>query len=190
MVPFSHSRTFRDYDALRLFNRARHVGLEFGAFHFVVAMHSIYLTVVVEDDSEVVDAPLHVDVLPRAFDLVADEALKSFTVDIAVEIELSVVMPYAWSPYALAVDFLAVLEREGIVIEIEAVEAVRYVFPVYEILRMQYDKSRHTVHRSAGKVIVFSDPDYIRIGELVIEKRIGVGSVAVVRAPRLSGFSL
>ena len=69
MVPLAHSTTLRNDGALRLLNRTTHVGFQFSALHFAIAMDSVYLAIVVEEHGEVVDAPLHVMVLPRATDI-------------------------------------------------------------------------------------------------------------------------
>jgi hypothetical protein len=49
---------------------------------------------------------------------------------------------------------------------------------------MQHRESGHRVHRRAGEVVVVSDADEVRIGELVVEERIGERAVAVVGGPR------
>ena len=42
---------------------------------------------------------------------------------------------------------------------------------------------RHSVHGGAGEIVVVSDADNVRVGEFIVEERIGIGSVAIVGAP-------
>ena len=134
VVPLAHTVTFRDDGALRLFDRSAHVWLQLRTFHFAVAVDGIDLPVVVEEHAEVVDAALHVVVLPRAVDILRGIALQAFAVDVSEYIELPVGIAYGRCPYTLTVDLLMVLQREGIVVEVETVEAVADVLPVHEVL--------------------------------------------------------
>ena len=78
-----------------------------------------------------------------------------------------------------------VLQREGIVGEVEAVEAIGDVLPIHQVFRMENNQARHSVHGGAGQIVVVTYTENIWVGELIVEQRIGIGAVAVVGRPRL-----
>ena len=97
---------------------------------------------------------------------------------------------YAYStdgrcPDALAVDFLVVLQGESIIIKIKTFETVADVFPINKVSGMKNHKSRHSMHRGTCQVVVIAHTEDVRIGELVVEQRVGVRAIAVVSRPRL-----
>src|SRR5690349_7028764 len=48
---------------------------------------------------------------------------------------------------------------------------------------MQHRQPRHRVHRGADEVKVVTDTNHVRVGKLVVEKRISECAVAVVGGP-------
>ena len=49
-----------------------------------------------------------------------------------------------------------VLQSKPILREIEAVEAIRHVFPVDEVLAVKDYKTRHSMHGGAGEVVIIA----------------------------------
>ena len=183
VVSLAHGISLGDDDAVGLLLGSAHVGLEFGAVYLTVAVYGIYLAVIVKEHAEVIDASLHVVVLPGTADVGTGVALEPLAVDVGEDVELSVGIAYGGSPDALSVYLLVVAEPEGIVLEVEAVEAVADVLPVDEVARVEDDESGHGVHGGSGQVVVIADTDDVGVGELIIEERIGEGPVAVVSRP-------
>ena len=186
MVSFTHSVALGYDDTVCLVDRSAHVGLELSAVHLPVAVDGIYLAVVVEEHAEVIDAALHVVVLPGSLYVLAGIALQSLAVDVGEDVKLTVGISDGWSPDALSVYLLMVLERERVVVKVEAVKAVAYVLPVDEVARVEDDESWHRVHCSASEVVVIAHAENVGVGELVVEERIGKRAVAVVGCPRSS----
>jgi hypothetical protein len=62
-----------------------------------------------------------------------------------------------------------ILKRESIVVEVEAVEAIRYVFPIYQIFRVQYYQTGYGVHGSSGQIVVVTHTDDVRVGKLIVK---------------------
>ena len=112
VVSFAHSAAFRDDYPSGSFDWTAKVGFHFRAHHVAVLVDRIYPAVVVE---EVAGNP---DVFPRPCYLFACEALEPFAVDVGKDIEASVVVAYARSPYALAVNLFSVLERKCRIVEV------------------------------------------------------------------------
>ena len=184
VMAFAHTVTFRNDDALSALDGSAHVGLQFGTLHRAVAVNGVHLAVVVEQHAEVVDVALHVMVRPRTADVLRCVALQPLAIDVAEHVELAVGVTDARCPDALTVNFLMVLQREAVLGEVEAVEAVGDVFPVHQVLRVEDDQSRHRVHRRAGEVVVVAHAEDVRVGELVVEQGIGKRAVTVVSRPR------
>ena len=63
-------------------------------------------------------------VLPRTRDFFAGIALQALAIDIRENVKLAVGIANGRSPDALSVDFLMILQREGIIIEVKAVETI------------------------------------------------------------------
>ena len=185
VVPLAYPVAFGDDDTLGALHGAAHIGFQLRAFYFAVAVDGINLAVVVEEHTQVIDIALHVVVCPGAADVLAGVALQALAIDVGEDIKLAVGIAYAGCPDALTVDFLVVLQREGIVGEVEAVEAVADVLPVHQILGMQDDQAGHGVHRGAGQIVVIAHPKDVRVGELIIEQGVREGAVAVVGSPGL-----
>ena len=175
----------RDDGALRLFDRTAHVRLQLRTFHFAVAVDGIHLAVVVEQHAEVVDVTLHVMVLPWPTDILGGVALQAFAIDISKDIELTVGIADGRCPDALTVDLLMILQREGIVSEVETVEAIGDILPVHEILRVKDHETWYGVHRGAGEIVIIADTQDVRVGKLVVEERVGKRAIAVISCPRL-----
>ena len=87
-------------------------------------MNGIDLPVIIEKYTEVVDTALHIMMLPRTTDILRGVALKTLTIDIGKDIELPIGISDSRSPDALAIDLLMVLQREGVVSKIKAIETV------------------------------------------------------------------
>ena len=185
VVAFAHGITLGNDGALGLVDGTAHVGFQLGAFHLAIAVDGINLAIVVEEHGEVVDASLHIVVLPRSANILRSVALQSLAVHIRIDIELSVGMADAGSPDALSVDLLVVLQCEGIVVEVETVEAVADVLPVHQVFRVEDNQSGHGVHGGARQIVVIAHAEDVGVGELIVEQRIGEGAVAVVGCPRL-----
>ena len=83
----------------------------------------------------------------------------------------------------MPIDLLMVLQRETVLGEIEAVDTVRDVFPVDQILGVKDDQPRHTVHGGAGEVVIVAYAEDVGVAELVVEQWVGKGAVAVVGSP-------
>ena len=77
-----------------------------------------------------------------------------------------------------------VLQREGIVSEVETVEAITDVLPVDKVFGMEDNKARYGVHRRAGEIVVIAYSEDVGVGELVVEQRIGERAVTIVSRPR------
>ena len=127
---------------------------------------------------------LHVVVLPRPTDVLRGIALKALAVDVGKDIELAVGITDGWCPDTLTVDLLVVLQRESIVVEVETIKSIADVLPVDEVFGMEDDKSWHGVHCCAGEIVVVAHTEDVRIGELVVEQRVGVRAIAIVSLPR------
>ena len=146
-------------------------------------MNGIYLSVIVEQHGEVVDAPLHVMMLPRAAYVLGCIALQTLAIDIGKHVELAVGIADGGSPHALAVYLLVVLQRESIVAEIETVEAVSNVLPVHQVLGVKDHQTRHGMHGSARQVVVIAHTQNVGVRELVVEQRVGKRAIAIVGSP-------
>jgi hypothetical protein len=153
--------------------------------HFAIFVDGIDLPVVVEKHAEVVDVTLHVVMLPRSVDILRGVTLKTLAVDVCEDIELAVGITDGRCPDALAVDFLVVLQGESIIIKIKTFETVADVFPINKVSGMKNHKSRHSMHRGTCQVVVIAHTEDVRVGELVVEQRVGVRAIAVVSRPRL-----
>ena len=119
-------------------------------------MNGIYL-VVVEEYREVVDVALYHYMLPWTTNIVGNISLKSLAVDISKYIEFTFVVANARSPYALTINLFAINKREGRVVEVEAVEAIADLLPVYEVFGMQDVYSWYCVHGSTSKIVVVAN---------------------------------
>ena len=183
MMSLAHSIAFGNDGALRLFDRTTHIGFQFRTLDLAVAMNGIYLPIVVEKHGEIIDTSLHVMMLPGASDVLAGIALQTLAVDIGKDIELAVGITDGRCPDTLPINLLMILQREGIVVEVETVEAIADILPVHKILRMQDDQARHRMHGSTCQIIVITYTKDVGVRELVIEKRIGKCAVAIIRSP-------
>ena len=119
-------------------------------------MNGVYL-VVVEENGEVVDVALNHYMLPWTTNIVGNISLKSLAVDISKYIEFTFVIADARSPYALTVNLFAANKREGRVVEVEAVEAIADLLPVYKVFGMQDVYSWYRVHGSTSKIVVVAN---------------------------------
>ena len=151
--------------------------------HLAIAMDGIDLAIVIEENAEIVDAASHIVVLPRTCYLLACIALQALAIDIRENVELSVGIADGRSPDALSINLLMILQREGIIIEVKAVEAIRYVFPVHKVARMKNHQSWHSVHGGACKVIIVTYSKDVWIGKLIIEQRVGKRAIPIVGCP-------
>jgi hypothetical protein len=79
-----------------------------------------------------------------------------------------------------------VFQREAIVCEIKAVEAIGNVLPMHQVFGMKDYQSWHGVHGSAGKIVVVAHAQDVGVAELIIEQRIRERAIAIVGRPRLS----
>ena len=185
VVTLAHSIALRNDDALGSLDRTTHVCLQLCTFHLTIAMNGVDLAIVVEEYGEVVDASLHVMVLPRTTNIFGGITLQALAVDVRENVELSVGIADGWRPDALTVDLLVVLQGEGIVVEVKAVEAIRDVLPVDQVLRVKDDEARHRVHCGTCQIIVIAHPQDVGIGELVVEQWVGIGAIAIICCPTL-----
>ena len=133
MVSFSHTIAFRDDDTFRPLDRPTHIGLQLRASHCAISMNGIDFPVIVKKHAKVVDVTLHVVVCPRSLDVLCCVALQAFSVDVGEHVELPVGITNARCPDALTVNLLVILQRESLVVEVKAVEAVRDVLPVHQV---------------------------------------------------------
>ena len=136
VVSFPDTVSFGDDGACGSFYGTTHVGLQFRTFHLSVSVDGIDFPIVVEEYAQVVDVTLHVVMLPRPADILGGIALQSFAVDVGIDIEHSVGIADARGPDALTINLLVVAQGEGVILEVEAVEAIGYVFPIDKILGM------------------------------------------------------
>src|SRR5665213_249955 len=106
--------------------------------------------------------------LPRAIDCFGAEDLKPGAIDIAEDIEHTVVITDTWSPDAFAINVPAfkTISRT----KIEFARAIAGQFPVHQILGVQNFDRRHHVHGGPGEVIVITDTNWIRVFKLSIEQ--------------------
>ena len=190
VVSLAYAAALGNDDALGALHGAAHVGLQLRTLHLAVVVDGVDLAVIVEEHAQVVDAPLHVVVRPRAADVLRRVALQALAVDVREDVELAARIADAGCPDALAVDLATArlrraAEREGRVGEVEAVEAVADVLPVHQVLGVQDDQAGHGVHRRACQVVVVAHAENVGVGELVVEQRVGERAVAVVGRPRL-----
>ena len=96
-------------------------------------MNGIDFPVIVKKHAKVVDVTLHVVVCPRSLDVLCCVALQAFSVNVGEHVELPVGITNARCPDALTVNLLVILQRESLVVEVKAVEAVRDVLPVHQV---------------------------------------------------------
>ena len=66
---------------------------------------------------------------------------------------------------------------------VKSVERVTEKFPVHQILGMQYNHSRYTMHRGSCQIKIITYPNHIRIRKLIIKQRISISTVAIIRRP-------
>ena len=154
MVPLSHSVAFGDDGAGGTLFGSAHVGFQLGALHLAIAVDGIHLAVIIEEHAQVVDVSAHVLMFPRSVYILGGVALQPLTVDVGIHIELSVGIADAGCPHPLSVNFFVVAQGEGIVVEIEPVEAIRDVLPVHQVSRVQDNQAWHGVHGGSGEVVV------------------------------------
>ncbi len=124
MMSFTHRITFGYNHLFRTLDRSAEVGFQLGAGNVSVFVYGIDLTIVIEEDGEVVDITIYAFVCPRTFDVVCDIHMQSMTVDIREYIIFTVMVTDAGSPYSLTVHTLSVLEIKFGEIEVEPVETV------------------------------------------------------------------
>ena len=124
MMALANGIALRDDRTLGFFDRTAHVGLQFCTFHLAITMNGIDLPVIIEEHTEIVDTALHIMMLPRTTDILRGVALKTLAIDIGKDIELPIGISDSRSPDALAIDLLMVLQREGVVSKIKAIETV------------------------------------------------------------------
>ena len=182
-MTLSHCRALRNYGAFATLHEAAEVGFQFYYLHVAVTVHTVYL-VAIEQNAEVVYCTAHVDVLPRACCLLANEHLQTVTVDVREDVELPVMIANARCPDALSVCLFMVFEAE-LVAHVESRQAITGELPVHQVARVQHHKPRQTVHGGACKVIVVAHTYDVRVGKLVIKQGIGIGPVTVIGSPRL-----
>ncbi len=106
------------------------------------------------------------------------------TVYIAENVEFSVVITDTGSPDALTVSLFPILKLK-LVSHIETVHGIAAEPPVDKVLGMEHYHTGNAVHRGSGKIEVVTHTNDVRIGELIVEQRVGKRSVAVVSRPRL-----
>ena len=95
---------------------------------------------------------------------------------------LAVVISDGRRPDTLSVSLLAIAEIEIIRI-IKAVEAIGRELPIYEILGMEHDQSRYTVHRGTRQIVILPHSDNIRVRKFIIKQRVGKGTIPVISRP-------
>ena len=169
MVSFAHHIALFDNDTLGPFDRATHVGLQFGTHHSSVSVDSIDFSVIVKQNAQVVDTSFHVVVFPWAADVLAGEALQPFSVHIGVEIKGSIMMTDTGCPDTLAVNLFTFFQAEGRVVKRVAVETITYVLPVHQILGVEDNEAGHRVHGRTGQIIVIAHTDDVRVRKLIIK---------------------
>ena len=182
-MTLAHCITLRDNRALGLLDRTAHIRLQLRTLHFTIAVNGIYFSIVIEKYAKIIDASLHVMVLPRAPNILGSIALQALAVDVCKHIELPIRIADSRCPDSLTVDLLMALQRKGIVVEIEAVEAIADILPVHQVLGMENNESRYGMHRSTGQIVVITHTQNIGIRKLVVEQRISKGSVTIVSSP-------
>ena len=154
MVALAYSIAFRDDGTRGTFLRTTHIWLQLGAFHFAIAMNGIDFSIVIEEHAQVVDVAFHVVMLPRTMDVFGRVALQTLAIHVRIDIELSVGIADARCPHALTVNLLVVLQRETVLGEVEAVEAIGDVLPVHQVFRVQNDQTWHGMHCSTSQIVV------------------------------------
>ena len=174
MMSLSHSIALWNNGALRLLDRSAHVWFQFRTLHFPVAVNGINLPIVVKEHTQVVDATLHIVVLPRSANVLTGIALQPFSIDVGVDIELPIGITDTGSPDALTIYLLMIFQRESVVVEVKTIEAITDILPVHQILGVENNQARHRVHRGAHQIIVVADTKNVRVGKLVIEQWVGV----------------
>ena len=185
VVSLAHGIALRDNDTLGRLDGTTHVCLQLRTLHLAIAVDGINLTIVVEEHGEVVDASLHVVMLPWTMDVLRGVALQTLAVDVCKDIKLSVGIANGRCPHALTINLLVVFQREGIVRKVKAVKAIADILPVDKILGVQDNETRHRVHSSASQIVVIPYPQDIGVGELVVEQRISKCAIAIVCRPTL-----
>ena len=183
VMTLTHCIALRNDGTLGSLNGTAHVWLQLRTLYLSISMNSVNLAVIIEEYREVVDASLHVVMLPWSPNIFGGITLQALTIDIRKNIEQSIGIANGRCPDALPVNLLVVTKREGIVRKVKTVETIADIRPVHQILRMQNDKSRHAVHRRPCQIIVIAYTDDVRVGELVIEQRVGERTVTIVGRP-------
>ena len=136
--------------------------------------------VVIKEDRQVVPSGQLV-ARPRTMNRLGAEDLEAHAVDVGEDIEHALVIADAGRPDTLAVDVPSFEpERRA---QVQPIHAVAGEFPVHQILGMHDLNGRVHVHGGAGEVVVLAHTNNIGILELLVEQRIGVGTIAVVGGP-------
>jgi len=157
-MTFPHGITLWYNGTFRLLYRTTHIRFQLRTLHLPITMDGVNLTIIIEQDAQVVDTPLHIMMLPWSTNILGSIALQPLTIDIRVDIELSVGITDARSPDALSINLLMILQRESIIPEVKTVETVTDILPVHQVLGMKDDQSRHRMHSGAGKIVVIPYP--------------------------------
>ena len=147
-----------------------------------VSPDDVDLAIVVEQHRQIVQRAFHRAVLPRTGRILRREQLRLLAVHVAEDIEGAVAVTERGRPQPLAIDVLAVFEAKCRA-EIELRRRVREEFPVDQVARVQDRQAGHRVHGRAGEIEILADADHVRIGEFLVEKRIGERAVAIVGCP-------
>ena len=69
MMALSYSRTILYHNSVRALNRSAEVILQLGTMHFAITMKGIHLTIIVEQNAQVINLTLQVMMLPRTLDV-------------------------------------------------------------------------------------------------------------------------
>ena len=115
-IDFVHVMTFPHGIALwyngtfRLLYRTTHIWFQLRTLHLPITMDGVNLTIIIKQDAQVVDTPLHIMMLPGSTNILGSIALQALTIDIRVDVELSVGITDARSPDALSINLLMVLQ--------------------------------------------------------------------------------
>ena len=76
-----------------------------------------------------------------------------------------------------------ILQGESVILKIKTVETIADVLPVDEVFGMQDYQSGHGVHGGACQIVIVAHTQNVGVGELIVEKGIGEGTIAIIGSP-------
>ena len=130
------------------------------------------------------EAALHRGARPRTFGLDGTKHLRRLAVYVGEDVEDAVVIAEARRPDTVAVNVLPVF-KAILGTKVKFVQRIGLEVPIDQVTRVEHGKPGHHVHRRTEEIEVAADTNDVRIGKLIVEDRVRVGAVPVIRGPGL-----